>query len=227
MADKTKSDLFRLLYYYRKTRDFQGWVRLHCDTAKGNRDVVWNCTVKWKEASTCTSQPLCSLTPLPSTDMTSWQLFPAKKKQQFFSTPPLYIETHVLKADFKLLKVDKSKGRTCTVAKTFGYYSELEAAEVGWPSESCPIPPIPTSLCHSEMRRRQSDHGARTTFSFLLKGMCSYEDKGHNHSMVLYKDRTILQSINFFLKTASLQEFHKNSSRKTFSLQNGPKFTIL
>lgn len=45
----------------------------------------------------------------------------------FFSAPLLCIETHVIKTDFRLLKVDKSKGRTCTVANTFGYYSELEA----------------------------------------------------------------------------------------------------
>lgn len=53
------------------------------------------------------------------------------KTTKFFSAPPLSIETHVLKADFKLLKVDKSKGRTCTVANTFGYYSDLEAVRVG------------------------------------------------------------------------------------------------
>lgn len=130
MADKTKSGLFRLLCYYRKAKDFQGQVRLHIDTAKGSRDV-WNGTVQWKRPPHAPHSP-CGAS-LPSTDVTSWQLlFPVKKPQHnVFSAPPLYIETHVLKADFKLLKADKSEGRTCTVAKTFGYYSELEAARVG------------------------------------------------------------------------------------------------
>lgn len=53
-----------------------------------------------------------------------------EKTNIILSAPLIYIETHVLKADFKLLKVDKSKGRTCPVANTFSYYSDLEAAEV-------------------------------------------------------------------------------------------------
>lgn len=163
MADKTKSDLFRLLYYYRKNKRLPRPSQASQWHSQGQQGC---CLEFYCQMEGGLHMPLTAPVQPHSTAQHRYDILAivvsCKEKTPFFSAPP----PHVLKAGFKLLKVDKSKGRTCTVANTFGYYSDLEDVGVGWLSGSCPIPPIPISLCHSEMSRRQSDHGARTTFSF-------------------------------------------------------------